>query len=69
MAPLAEARKGQGGLIGQLLVPSHREQRLLIEKIPSSLLADLAQLHQRHHQDFGAGGCGHRRLYGLAQPL
>ncbi len=50
-----QTQKRLCGGIGQLLIPTDREDRLPLEKLPGPLLADFTQLHQRHQQDLGPG--------------
>jgi len=64
-----EALKCRRGGIGQLLIPSHREDGLALKKPLRPLLARLAQLHQRHQQEFRAGGSCDGWLRRLAETL
>ena len=51
MASLAKALKGVGRGIGQVLIPGHGENHLVVKKLLRSILPRLAQLHQCHQQN------------------
>jgi hypothetical protein len=69
MTPPPEALKCSRGGIGQLLIPRHGGDGLALKKLLRPLFARLAQLHQRHQQDFRAGGSCDGWLRRLSETL